>query len=105
MFWYKKIHKTSEREKKIIFFFKVYLQTVHCLYLLLMVVSFIDTITEGGWKVYGLIRRYVQIGGWVGGSESIRTLFEFRNPYGKMDAPLYESVFDRYSSSNSMPCS
>ncbi len=25
----------------------------------------------------------------MGGSKPIRTLFEFRNPYGKMDSPLY----------------
>ncbi len=29
----------------------------------------------------------VQIGGWVGGSATIRTLFRFRKRYGKMDAP------------------
>ena len=43
---------------------------------------------EQSWKVYGFICRYVKIVGWVGGSEPILTLLEFRNPYGKMDRPL-----------------
>ena len=45
---------------------------------------------EQYWKVYGFICRYVKIGGWVDGSKPIITLFEFRNPYGKMDRPLLD---------------
>ncbi len=48
-------------------------------------------IQVAGWVringLYGFICRYVKIGGWVGGSKPIRTLFEFRNPYGKVDLP------------------
>ena len=40
-------------------------------------------------KVHGFICRYFQIRWWVGGSEPILTLFEFKNPYGKMDCPLH----------------
>ncbi len=28
----------------------------------------------------------------MGGSETILTLFEFRNPYGKMDRPLWQKL-------------
>ncbi len=39
------------------------------------------------WKVYGFNCRFVKIRWWVGGSEPILTLFELRNPYGKINRP------------------
>ncbi len=42
---------------------------------------------DQSFKAYRFICRFVKNTGRVGGSETILTLFEFRNPYEKMDRP------------------